>query len=80
MPTFIECTVPSIIYLRGEVVVNDPVNLDLCKSLHKKNFAWYPDNKGKPAIKFEGCDVEWVYESESQREEDWKRIIKGTSL
>jgi hypothetical protein len=80
MANFLECSVPSIEYLRGEIVKNDPVNLDRCKSIEKFQYRWYPDNTGKPAIKFKGCDVEWVYKSESQRDEDWQRIIKGTSL
>lgn len=73
-PYFITCYVESIIYRRGEKVVNKPVNLSLCKNISKTKYAWYPDNIGKPAITFDGCDTEWVYDKESDRDSDFLRI------
>lgn len=61
--------------MRGEAVTNKPVNLDLCKSIGKSRFAWYPDNTGKPAIQFLGCDVEWVFDTESARDAEISRIV-----
>lgn len=79
MPHFIECSVPSIAYLRGETVTNSPVNLDLCKQIRRTKLAWYPDNGGRPAIRFEGCDAEWAYNTEAEREADFARIIATRS-
>jgi hypothetical protein len=73
-PLFVESSIEGITYLRGEKVTNRPVNLSLCKSIEKSNYAWYPDNRGKPAIRFNGCDVEWVYNQESMRDKDYNRI------
>lgn len=74
MPYFIECKTPSIKY-RGQTVENIPVNLDLCKSVKKSNFIWYPDNTGKPAITFKGNDVEWAFDSTSDRDREFSRVI-----
>lgn len=71
---FIKCSIDSIVYLRGETVVNRPVNLVLCKSIQKRNYAWYPDNKGLPAIEFLGCDVTWVYEDVESRDKEFEEI------
>ena len=35
MATFVECFVPSIIYRRGEAVINHAVNIDLCTKIRK---------------------------------------------
>lgn len=76
IPLFITCSVESIDYRRG-VVTNKPVNLSLCKSVEKVKYAWYPDNEGKPAIRFNGCDVEWVYHYASERDADFQKIINN---
>ncbi|WP_373092552.1 hypothetical protein [Zhongshania sp.] len=74
MPYFAKCSLDSIVYMRGETVTNKPVNLALCKSIRKGKFAWYPDNCGRPSILFDGCGVEWAYNSESERDADFDRI------
>ena len=74
MPFFAKCSLENFVYRRGETVVNKPVNLSLCKSIRKGKFAWYPDNTGKPSILFDGCDVEWAYNSEEDRDADFERI------
>jgi hypothetical protein len=60
-------------------VENIPVNLDLCKSVKKSNFAWYPDNTGKPAITFNGNDVEWAFDSTSDRDCEFSRVAATRS-
>lgn len=75
MPHFIECSIPSIVYLRGETRHNHPVNLDLCKSIHKSKMSWYPDNVGKPSIMFDGADVEWAFDNADDRDSQFARII-----
>jgi hypothetical protein len=74
MPYFITCIVPQIEYLRGETVKNNPINLDLCKSIEKTKFSWYPDNIGKPSITFNGCDSRWVFDRKQDRDTEFERI------
>jgi len=74
MPFFIECSVPYIVYRRGEKVINNPINLDLCKSIKKSTLAWYPDNTGKPEITFDGCDATWAFDTETSRDAEFDRI------
>ena len=73
-PYFVRCSLESFRYLRDETVNNNPVNLSLCTSIRKCTFAWYPDNKGKPSIKFDGCNKEWAYQTEADRDADFERI------
>lgn len=75
MAKFIECTVPSIIYLRGIKVVNHAVNIDLCKRLRKSTLNWYPDNSGKPSIEFDGCDAQWAFDKDADRDDEYAKII-----
>ena len=77
MTYFAKCSLESFLYRGGETVVNKPVNLALCKSIRKGNFAWYPDNTGKPSILFDGCDVEWAYNSEEARDKDFERLTNN---
>jgi hypothetical protein len=72
MVYFVKCTTPEIKYLRGDVIVNSPVNLALCTELVKTREAWYPDNTGKPAIGFNGCNTKWVYATEKDRDADFE--------
>ena len=76
-PYFIECSIPSIKYMRGEIVNNDPVNLSLCKSIRRGKYAWYPDNTGKPSIVFRGVETEWVFNNEKERDLEYDRIAKN---
>lgn len=76
-PFFITASVESIVYLRGERIVNNPVNLMQCKSIQKRQYSWYPDNEGIPAIKFNGCDTEWVYKNTLDRDRDYERIVRN---
>lgn len=74
MTYFIQCTIPEIIY-RNSAVQNHAVNIDLCTSLHKLRFAWYPDNVGLPSIRFVGTDVEWVFKTVDDRNFEFDRIV-----
>ena len=75
---FLQCSVPHIEYMRGEKVYNRPINLGLCKSIEKSKFAWYPDNNGRAAIQFHGCDTEWVFNTPAERDAEFERILKIT--
>lgn len=72
---FIECSKPTFDYHDRRGMQNKPVNLALCKSIEAARFAWYPDNRGRPSIKFNGCDVEWVFCSERERDAEMQRIV-----
>lgn len=78
MKIFAECSVPNVTYLRGAVLVNRPVNLLLCKSLHTSTYHWYPDNSGRPSIVFTGTDVEWVFDNVKQRDAEYRRLLDLT--
>lgn len=75
-PFFTQCSVPSIRYLRGQAIENLPINLSLCTAIKKFNFAWYPDNVGRPAIRFLGCDLEWVFDKDVDRDIEYDRILQ----
>ena len=76
MAKFIECSVPSIKYLRGEMVVNHAVNLDHCYKVRKTKMSWYPDNTGKPSIDFDGCNAQWTFNTEAERDGEYTRIMQ----
>lgn len=77
MAKFVCPTVSITKYLRGEIVENKPVNINLCKSISKDRFRWYPDNTGLPCLVFHGCDVQWVYKDEDVRDYDYNRIVNN---
>lgn len=77
MAHFIKCSVKAVPYRRGEIVTNKPVNIDLCKSLTKSQFAWYPDNIGLPSITFNGTEVEWVFPDLKSRDDEFERIASN---
>lgn len=70
----VACSIDNICYKR-EIIENKIVNLNLCKNISKSNYAWYPDNEGKPSIKFNGCEVEWVYQNIKDRDSDYNKLI-----
>lgn len=75
MAHFIKCSTPDITYLRGETVMNHAVNIDLCTKLRKSKLNWYPDNAGRSAIDFDGCDTKWAFETPAERDAEYDRII-----
>jgi hypothetical protein len=75
MPYFIRCSIEGVKYL-NDIIINNPVNLELCKFIVKGNFKYYPDNIGLPSIKFEGCDSVWIYDSKEQRDLEFEWISK----
>ena len=79
LANFIECSTPHITYLRGERIINDAVNIDLCTSIRKSKTKWYPDNTGMPSITFEGCGVTWAYNTEQERDAQLAEIVEANS-
>ena len=75
MAKFVECSLAGRPYGRDGHITNHAVNIDLCTSLRKSRVHWYPDNTGIPSIKFEGCDTEWVFYNDKQRDEEYARLI-----
>lgn len=78
MVIFVECTLPSRPY-RSSKITNHAVNLALCTSIEKSRIHWYPDNEGIPSIRFKGCDVEWAFNTDAQRDAEFERIMKTSS-
>ena len=79
---FVLPCIESITYLRGDKVNNKAVNLSLCITVEKNRYKWYPDNTGKPCILFhfeQGGEEHWVYHQEKDRDQDFDRILKGTT-
>jgi len=74
-PHFLDCSVPNITYLQGQKYINQTVNLGLCTSIGKMQVKWYPDNQGKPGIFFVGCDVQWAFDSEKDRDAEYSKIV-----
>ena len=64
MKMFIKPPVRSVEYLRGQSIVNNPINIDLCTAIKKSKVNWYPDNEGLHSIHFKGCGEEWVFPKE----------------
>lgn len=75
---FIQCVRSEITY-RHSPVQNNPVNLALCKSIQKGRLIWYPDNEGLPTIKFNGCDTEWTFYKDEERDLEFEKIAKMIS-
>lgn len=75
MARFVQPSVAFVSYLRGETIFNHPVNVDLCTQVRRSRERWYPDNKGKPSIVFEGCDAKWVYDSDKERDADYEHLL-----
>lgn len=79
MPFFIECSVPEVTYLRGEVISNPAVNLTLCIAIRRERYAWYPDNEGLPSIEFflsgHREPVRWIFGTEDERNAEYVRIV-----
>ncbi len=74
MSRFITCSIDRRMYGSSELI-NHAVNIDLCRKIQKSRLQYYPDNTGIPSIKFAGCDAEWVYKTDAERDADYLRII-----
>jgi hypothetical protein len=76
MKLFIEPSINSLTY-RGNEIVNRPVNILLVETFFKSKTAYYPDNDGKPSITvmFNENRVEWVYDTEEERDGDYNRLL-----
>ena len=73
---FVQCTVPSVRYMHGKSLNNDPVNLAYCKRIRKSTYNWYPDNDGLPTIEFKGCGARWVFDSTEDRDKEFDRVLQ----
>ena len=74
-PFFTVCATESIRYQNTDFQ-NWPINLSLCMHIQKDKYSIYPDNVGRPAIKFIGCELSWIYNTEKDRDEDFDRIVR----
>lgn len=76
MAKFIKCSISETEY-KGNVIVNDPVNIDMVSKVSKTVLRFYPDNLGAPSITFGNVDEQWVYDNEEDRDCDFYRIIRN---
>jgi hypothetical protein len=76
MKVFFQPSVESVKY-KDTDNFNQPVNLWLVETFFKSKFAHYPDNDGKPSICliFHDVRVEWVYNTEEERDHDYARLL-----
>lgn len=75
MIRFVVSEIAEITYLWGEKIKNRPVNIGLCTSITKSRENWYPDNVGKPSMIFKGCNAQWVFDNEQDRDKEYERIL-----
>jgi hypothetical protein len=68
---FIQCSVPSA-KVDGAVVANEPVNIYRCEQLRRDDYS----RAGKaPSIHFAGTAAQWVFETETQRDQEFERLM-----
>lgn len=70
------CGVARVTYLRGDIIVNRPVNMALVTKIEKTQTRWYPDNTGKPALSFFGVDETWTFDTVAERDAEYDRVIE----
>lgn len=50
--SLLQCSVPSIVYRRGETIDNPPINLANVSHITKGNYSWYGDESSLCTIEF----------------------------
>ena len=79
---FFKCANVSILHY-GHERENIAVNLSLVFSIRKSRLRWSHAPDYKPSLCFYNQDnnlvVEWAYQTEEQRDEDFERIMKERS-
>lgn len=80
MAFFIKPSIEKTTYLRGEKIINEPININVVTSILKSRTNWYPDNEGLPSILFRimgNMTLSWVYREEKDRDKDYERLLKS---
>jgi hypothetical protein len=72
-PLFVKCSV-DVYISHGDTYYNVPTNLLLCKSIEKVNRK--TSTGCDYYIKFVGCDVTWRFETEKERDVEYKRLME----
>jgi hypothetical protein len=73
---FIQCSQPVNTYFRERP--NSPVNIDLVAEVQREQYKLYPDNEGRPAIRFSfpgNSYTHWVYADAASRDKEYENII-----
>lgn len=73
-PYFVQPTYKIVRYRQYDET-NHPVNISLCQGLVEFQEAYYPDNFGIPALRFQGCYIRWIFPDEEERQKEIDRII-----
>ena len=80
MARFIKCSVTEVNFNGSFFSRNDPLNIDLCRSIHKSEYEVYtdfPHAEYRPSIVFVGVSIEWIYPDEESRDKDYERIVNN---
>ncbi|MDD5149804.1 MAG: hypothetical protein PHC28_04900 [Flavobacterium sp.] len=73
MSKFICCDIDSI-KINGTTICNNPVNIELCTSIKKK------DNKNHHLIIFDGLTAEWAYITKESRDIQFDNIVNNKKV
>jgi hypothetical protein len=72
-PAFTRCSCESVRFSSEGIIYNPPINLAFCVAVIKSEYIGI--SFSRPSIKFTGCDIEWVYKNEGDRDRDFIRIV-----
>lgn len=70
------CTFPSVIYA-GIAWINQDVTTTFKASIECRVFYWYPDTKGRPSIIFRNCGIEWIFDTEEDRDSEYQKLLSA---
>ncbi len=57
---------------------NNPINMDLVTFFEKSSIKYYPDNDGKPSIKFyfaKDFYEEWIFKNKEDRDKYYDNLV-----
>lgn len=80
MVHFVRCSIDGMKH-KEYYRTNDPININIVRSVCKSREKYYPDNEGYPSIDFifaHQDHITWVYEKEQEkiRDNDFQRITQ----
>ena len=86
-PIFILCDIPRLTVDARTTIVNPPVNIMLCTTLHCSNKQVYSSDGEKglsidyPSITFKtfGTDIVWTYKNSEDRNKQFESILTNFS-
>lgn len=76
---FIKCSTSFLRIHKEAVHNNDAVNVSHCKAMVKSDRVFYLGGEQLPSISFIGTGIEWVFNSEKERDSEIERILSSFS-